>query len=230
MEHTGRSAMPQLVVFDLDGTLIDSRLDLAESANEMLAGYGAAPLSVDTVTNLIGEGAKVLVMRALTAAGLDSGEPDALARFLAIYDRRLINHTRPYQGVAEMLRAAAGHAALGVLTNKPERPTRRLLDAFDLSPLFSWVIGGDSSFARKPDPEGLRHLMTAAAATPGSTLMVGDSMIDVQTARAAGARACVALYGFGHLREKIQLQGDEWAVKDVKTLLVYFSDPAGHFS
>ncbi len=208
-----------LIVFDLDGTLIDSRLDLAESTNEMLASYGAAPLPIDDVAGMVGEGARMLVERALAAAGRDPQTPDALERFRAIYDRRLFTNTLPYPGVLEMVRGLAAHARLAVLTNKPEAPARRLLDAFDLTPHFAWTIGGDSPFPRKPDPAGLRHLMTESGTAPGHALLVGDSMIDVLTARNAGVRMCVALYGFGQLRGELVLNGDELLASEPADIL-----------
>lgn len=198
-----------LIVFDLDGTLIDSRLDLAESTNEMLGTFGAAPLPIDTVAAMIGEGAKVLVMRALATAGLTTDVESALQRFRDIYDRRLLVHTRPYPGIEAAVRTLASSAPLAVLTNKPEAPSRRLLEAFDLAPHFSRVIGGDSGFSRKPDPAGLLALVEEAGADPASTWLVGDSMIDVETARRARVRMCVALYGFGQLRGELALDGTE---------------------
>src|SRR5688572_22661880 len=133
-----------LIIFDLDGTLIDSRLDLAESTNEMLATYGASELPVDDVARMVGEGAKVLVERALAAAGRNPNEPDALKRFREIYDTRLLRHTRPYEGIPEIVDSLAAEHVLAVLTNKPEAPSRRLLEAFGLAPRFREVIGGDS--------------------------------------------------------------------------------------
>ena len=198
-----------LVVFDLDGTLVDSRRDLAESANEVLTSYGAPALDLDRIAAMIGEGAKVLMERALAAAGLDPGTPGALGRFLAAYDRRLLGHTRPYDGIEDVLRRAAREAQLAVLTNKPAGPTRRLLDAFGLDGLFPFVVGGDSELPRKPDPTSLRFLMTTAGATVGDTLFVGDSMTDVLTARAAGVPICLAWYGYGHLRGPMALDGAE---------------------
>src|SRR4051812_33084047 len=97
--------MDSLIVFDLDGTLIDSHRDLADSVNEMLASYGARPRPLDEVTKMIGEGARVLVERALAAAGLNPAEPDALDRFRAIYDRHLLGHTRPYEGIPAVVDA-----------------------------------------------------------------------------------------------------------------------------
>jgi phosphoglycolate phosphatase len=201
-----------LIVFDLDGTLVDSSLDLANSTNDMLQSYGAPALPTAAIVAMVGEGARVLVERALAASGLAPAIPpinEALDRFRSHYDRRLIEHTRPYPGIVDVVQAAAQRAPLAVLTNKPEAPTRRLLETFDLAASFTWVIGGDSGFPRKPDPAALRYLMHEANATADAALMVGDSMIDVETARRAGVRVCVARYGFGHLRGELVLRGDE---------------------
>jgi len=176
-----------LIVFDLDGTLIDSQRDIAESTNEMLESYGVRPRPIEEVTGMVGEGAKVLVARALAAAGLDRQAQvqvqvdDALERFLAIYNRRL-------------------------------------LEAFDLSRHFGWVMGGDAAFPRKPDPAGLRHLIDAAGETAASTLFVGDSMIDVETARAARVRIAVVLFGFGARRGDMVLRPEESTAADVAAL------------
>jgi phosphoglycolate phosphatase len=202
-----------LIVFDLDGTLVDSRLDLAESTNEMLGTYGAPALPVDAVAAMVGEGAKVLVSRALEAAGLEADEPDALTRFREIYDRRLLVHTRPYEGIVQVVSSLANEHTLAVLTNKPEAPSRRLLEAFGIARHFRRLIGGDSGPARKPDPAGLHALMGEFRASPAETWLVGDSMIDVETARRAGVRMCVALYGFGQLRGELVLDGSEVTVR-----------------
>jgi phosphoglycolate phosphatase len=194
-----------LVVFDLDGTLIDSERDLAESTNEMLAGFGAAALPVPDVALMIGDGARVLVRRALAAAGVEADESDALARFRDIYDRRLLVHTRPYAGIEEVLGRAANAATAAVLTNKPEAPSLRILQALQLLRHVRFVVGGDSGFRRKPDPAGLEHLMALARTNPDATLVVGDSVIDVETARRAGAFFCLARYGFGQARGETPL-------------------------
>jgi phosphoglycolate phosphatase len=188
-----------LIAFDLDGTIVDSREDLAESTNEMLATYGAGPLAVEAVTAMVGEGAKMLVARAVRAAAPGADLAEALGRFREIYDRRLLIHTRPYDGIPAVLDAAAARATLAVLTNKPEAPARRLLEAFGLAPRFTHVIGGDSGFPRKPDPAGLAHIILDVRSTPERTLVVGDSNVDRETARRAGASFCAAQYGFGQL-------------------------------
>ena len=188
----------QLVVFDLDGTLIDSRRDLADSVNALIAELGGRPLGLDAVTAMVGEGAAVLVRRALTASGIDPGTPGALDRFLAHYDERLTTHTTPYPGMTEALASlASAGCTLAVLTNKPQRPSVEILERLGLAPFFSQVVGGDTAFGRKPDPAGLLGLAARAGVPASNTMMVGDSPIDVQTARRAGAVVCIARYGFG---------------------------------
>jgi phosphoglycolate phosphatase len=188
----------RLFVFDLDGTLVDSRRDIADAANELLVSYGAEAIPEEQIGRMVGDGAATLVLRALKAGGIPR-PPDALERFLAIYDRRLLNHTRPYEEIPRVLDELKNRAALAVLTNKPIAATMRILDGLDLSRYFpaDSVLGGDGRFPRKPDPSALLHLGAQAAATPLATLMVGDSGVDWRTARAAGTRVCLAGYGFG---------------------------------
>jgi len=202
-----------LVVFDLDGTLVDSRQDLADSTNAVLESYGAAPLPLERVVMMVGEGARILVQRALVAVGLPAdGVPldEALGRFHEAYRSRLLATTRPYEGINEMLEAVAPLATLAMLTNKPLQPSLRLVEAFGWTSRFIRVIGGDGDVPRKPNPQGLQQLMALAHAGPESTMLVGDSMVDVDTAHNAGVAMCVARYGFGHARGDLKLRGDEW--------------------
>jgi phosphoglycolate phosphatase len=187
-----------LFVFDLDGTLIDSRRDLADATNALLVECGAAPLDEDRIGRMVGDGAATLVARAFDASGIER-PPDALARFLAIYEQHLLDHTRPYPGVPEVLETLGATALLALLTNKPLASTRRILDGLDLMRHFEddAMVGGDGAFPRKPDPAGLRHLIARSGVDPASTLMIGDSVIDWRTARAAAAPICLARYGFG---------------------------------
>jgi phosphoglycolate phosphatase len=188
----------RLVLFDLDGTLVDSRRDLADAANAMLADYGGQALPEAAIGAMVGDGARTLVERALAAAGVERQVDEALSRFLAHYDPRMLNHTRPYPGVPELLARAAALAPVGVLTNKPLAASVRVLEALDLARPIWKVIGGDGPWPRKPSPDGLLHLAREIGAAPAETLLVGDSPIDFETAQRAGCALCVAAYGFGY--------------------------------
>ena len=199
-----------LIAFDLDGTLVDSCRDLADSANEMLASYGAGPLSESCIGQLVGNGATALVAAALEVSGARASQNDALARFLAIYDRRLLDHTQPYPGIPGILEGLAEEATLALLTNKPLGASTRILDAFSLTRYFAQCVGGDGRWARKPAPDGFCWLMQQTGEQPATSWLVGDSLIDLQTSRNAGARICLARYGFGfaHVRPQ-DLDGRE---------------------
>ena len=208
----------RLIVFDLDGTLIDSRRDLADAANALIMERGGRPHSVEAIGRMVGEGAGVLVRRALEAAGLPVDQ-SSLPRFLELYDERLLATTRAYPGIAEALEALSPTAAIAVLTNKPSAPSRRILDELRLARFVETTIGGDSPFPKKPDPASLQHLIEAFGAKPRSTVMVGDSWIDYSTARAAGASICLARYGFGyHNVDEARLQGDEAVIDEPSQL------------
>jgi phosphoglycolate phosphatase len=220
----------RLIAFDLDGTLIDSRRDLAESANQVITDLGGTPLAEDAIGRMVGEGAAVLVRRALAAAGL-AEVPGALRRFLEIYDRRLTKHTRAYEGIEEAVRAARRIARVIVLTNKPVGPSERILSSLALLPLFDEVIGGDGPLPRKPDPASLCAAMERAAATAAQTLLVGDSAIDHETAMRASSRCCLATYGFGYVMfPRERLTGEEWlatAPGDLPAIFDRFAAAAG---
>jgi phosphoglycolate phosphatase len=202
-----------LVAFDLDGTLVDSSGDLADSGNALLASYGTSPLPSKAVVAMVGDGARELVRRLLKAAALDVPLDEALEKFLALYDERLLVTTVPYDGIATVLEELHSHARLAVLTNKPVAPSQRILRGLGLRDFFEDVIGGDSDFGRKPNPDGLIALMDRAGATSAETLMVGDSVTDLRTARAAGTSACVARYGFGFAQMPAdELQGAAYIV------------------
>ena len=213
--------MSRLVVFDLDGTLVDSHRDLAESANQMIVELGGRPLAHETVVGMVGEGASVLVRRALAEAALPDS-PAALGRFLEIYDERLLQSTVVYPGVREVVESARRSARTGVLTNKSLRHTERLLEGLGIRPLFDDVVGGDGPHPRKPSPDGLRALIAAAGATQETTLMVGDSLVDYETARNAGTRCCLVAWGFGFSRiPPGTLSAAEWVAHDAAGLASY---------
>jgi phosphoglycolate phosphatase len=211
--------MVQLLVFDLDGTLVDSSQDLADSINDLLAEYGVAPLAAGVVTSMVGEGAAVLVRRALSRAGVKPDPRAALERFLHHYDARLLATTRPYPGMVETLEALRPRHRLAVLTNKPSAASLRLLEGLGLRTLFADVIGGDTEYGRKPDPAGLLSLMAGSGATPRTTLLIGDSPVDLETARRAETRICLARYGFGFRFDRDGFRGDEEFVDDARGVL-----------
>lgn len=186
------------VVFDLDGTLIDSRADLAQAVNHMLRRLGLPQLSVETVTGYIGEGARMLVKRALGPEHEHRLE-EGLTIFMAYYGAHLLEHTQLYPGIAAMLRQLRQRRVrLSVLSNKPMAMSRAILDGLGVLPLFDAVLGGDSFSTRKPDPGGLEHLRACAGTPAHKLLVVGDSLIDLHTARAAGLDFCGVSWGFGY--------------------------------
>ena len=186
----------RLLVFDLDGTLVDSARDLAAAVNETLArlGSGMPPLPLDTVRAFVGNGAGQLVARSLAETGLAVSRDEALAVFLDCYRTRLLDTTRPYPGVVEGLDRLRGRT-LAVLSNKPGDMSRRILTELGLASRFARVRGGGDFPERKPDPGGLLGLLRELGASRAESLMVGDSPIDVRTARNAGVRVAGVRYG-----------------------------------
>jgi phosphoglycolate phosphatase len=205
--------MIDLVVFDLDGTLVDSHKDLAKAANLLVRELGGGVITEEAVVRMVGEGAAVLVRRALIASGLAPETPGALERFLALYDTCLLDQTLPYPGMVDALERLAPRFRLAVLTNKPTRATTTILEGLNLSRFFRIVVGGDTSLGRKPDPAGLLHIVNASGASPETTMLVGDSPVDRQTARNAGTSGCLARFGFGYTFKQGDLDGREWIVE-----------------
>jgi phosphoglycolate phosphatase len=202
----------KLLVFDLDGTLIDSAQDLCNSVNAALAQYGRAPLNDPAIASFVGNGAPMLMRRSLALAdGIDPVQVDetllagAYAFFLQYYREHKLDFTYAYDGVLEALAAlrdlhdthGGPPRTMAVLTNKPVRPARGICEGLGMADYFLHIFGGDSFPAKKPDPQGLRALMQEAGATPDETVMIGDSKVDVETARNAGAWAIGCAFGFG---------------------------------
>jgi len=185
-----------LLVFDLDGTLVDSSRDLAAATNAALErvapGHAAIPLAV--VRSFVGEGARLLVDRSLRHAGIDRSADEVLPVFFECYSERLLETTALYPGMVEALDRLSGHT-LAVLTNKPGPFSRTILEGLGVSPRFARIWGAGDVEERKPNPSGLRRLVEELGATAGATWMIGDSAIDVRTARAAGVRAAGVTWG-----------------------------------
>jgi phosphoglycolate phosphatase len=197
---------PELIVFDLDGTLVDSAPDLAYSIDAMLESLELPPRGLVQVQSYVGNGVERLVKRALT--GDMWGEPEssifeeAFARFLKFYGESNGLHTRVYPGVTEALRRLRGAGmALCVLTNKKRCFTGPLLKAKELDGFFEFWVCGDDLERQKPDPAPLLHAMSRCGISAAATLMVGDSATDVATARAAGVRILAVSYGYNHGRD-----------------------------
>ena len=205
MIHTRRTFDPhkiKLVIFDLDGTLIDSRLDLVHSVNAALRHIGRPELPEDVIASYVGDGAPILIQRALGNEQVD----EALVRkglefFLTYYRAHKLDHTTVYPGVCDALAAiqnsSNGRArSMAVLSNKPVGPSRAIIEALDMNRYFSQVYGGNSFATKKPDPEGARKLMEESGATPEQTAIIGDSHVDVRTGRNAGLWTIGVTYGF----------------------------------
>jgi phosphoglycolate phosphatase len=210
---------PRLLVFDLDGTLIDSSLDLCNSVNAAMLGVGKSTLPNAVIAGYIGDGAAMLVRRALgdpgdlDAANASAGDAlfhRAFELFLDHYREHKLDNTRCYEGVLDSLRVIRERnpmLLMAVLTNKPVNPSRQICDALELTPYFFQNYGGNSFTTKKPDPEGLLTLMHEAAELmknrdagaaplmPAEVVMIGDSDVDVLTARRVGARAIGCLFG-----------------------------------
>ena len=190
------------IVFDLDGTLIDSAPDLRSALNVMLRQEGRRGLLLEEVTRIVGDGVGVLVERALGLTGAMPSPEDTVrltARYVAIYEGMAADQTRPYPGVPETLaQLRSAGFKLGICTNKPERATRAILSDLDLDRYFAAVAGGDTvPGIRKPDPRHLRAVVAGLGAMPEMAIMVGDSVNDVKSARAAGMPVIVRAGGYG---------------------------------
>jgi phosphoglycolate phosphatase len=212
----------RLLIFDLDGTLIDSSEDIVISTNAMLRHMGRPEIDQKTVNSYVGDGVGMLVRRALA---IDSSTPEferAQDYFVKYYRRHSLEHTRLYPGIQDALSElqSSGYKMV-VLTNKPARITNDILGALQATDYFFRVIGGDTLSVKKPDPLGIEMLLQEAALTPDRALMIGDSDVDVQTARNAGIKACGVLWGLKP--ESLEMVKPDFTAADVTELLAQIS-------
>ncbi len=185
-----------VLIFDLDGTLIDSKLDLALAVNAMLEHSGRRAFVHDEIYKLVGNGAPTLVRRALGEGASDAEVEAALAYFLSYYREHMLDNTVLYPGVRECLEKLE-HRSMAILTNKPVRFSVAIIEGLSISRYFRYIYGGNSFEKKKPDPVGVEKLLRDFKAEPRQAMVVGDSEVDVQTARNAGTWACGVTYGLG---------------------------------
>jgi phosphoglycolate phosphatase len=207
------------LIFDLDGTLIDSKQDLIHSVNAMLRELGRRKLPEETISSYIGHGAPQLVARALGDGCTEEEQQRALEFFLRYYETHKMDTTCAYPGVGETLEKLAG-MPMAVLTNKPVRISVRILDAMGLTKYFRAIYGGNSFETKKPDPLGAKTILRELGVEPQEALLVGDSEVDVQTARNAGILAAAVVYGFG-VHDRVAYPADIYLERfaDLATLL-----------
>jgi phosphoglycolate phosphatase len=184
------------LIFDLDGTLIDSQRDLILSVNAMLLEMGREQLHEDTISGYIGHGAPQLIGQALGGNATEAERQHALIFFLGYYEDHKMDSTCAYPGIPQALEELASYP-MAILTNKPVRISRRILEALGLAKYFRAVYGGNSFETKKPDPLGAQTILREFAAAPTEAILIGDSEVDVQTARNAGTLAAAVNYGFG---------------------------------
>jgi phosphoglycolate phosphatase len=190
----------KLLIFDLDGTLIDSRQDLANSINAMLHHFGKKELPHEVIASYIGDGAPMLVRRSLGDPDDENFVQDALLYFMAWYREHKLDNTYVYDGITDALNAIRKSRdgqplKMAVLSNKPVGPSRAIVEALGLGPYFFQVYGGNSFHTKKPDPAGVQALLEEASVFAEETIIVGDSDIDVLTARNAGIFSVGVTYG-----------------------------------
>jgi phosphoglycolate phosphatase len=187
---------PAALVFDLDGTLIDSRRDITTAVNQTRAELGLPPIPLEAVVTMVGEGARLLVERALGSDFPPDQVDQALARYLDHYADVCLDETQAYPGIEEMLAELAMRYPLALLSNKGEALSRRILAGLDLARFFGEILGGDSLPTRKPDPAGLRVLAERLGVPVERLLLVGDTWIDAETAHNAGCAFALVEWGF----------------------------------
>ncbi len=211
------------VIYDLDGTLIDSRGDLTAAINAMRSSYGLPPISLNKVTSFIGNGARKLVARAIAGHNIDLDE--ALTRNKQFYATHKTIHTILYPGVKQCLKTIqqAG-IPQAVVTNKHHEAVEEILEHFDILQYFHYVIGGGSGFPLKPAPDALRHIVDKSGCSAAASWMVGDHYTDLQAGREAGLKRCHAAYGFGNIKdESFDLEVDNLA--DFASAILQSSPP-----
>ncbi len=199
----------QLIIFDLDGTLVDSKIDIANSVRHTLKELGLRDVSPETIYTFVGRGVEPLIRNSLAEAG--GGDVEAALRlFRAHYREHMVEHSAPFPGVEEVLRRLSPIDKV-VLTNKLKDLSLEMLEKLSLAPFFLDIFGGDSFLTKKPDPEGIRQIIQKFGAKPESTLIVGDSGVDIEAGKRAGITTCGVTYGYRSV-EELRLQCPDYMV------------------
>ena len=197
--------MKKILLFDLDGTLVDSRKDLVNAANWTRAQFGLPPLPFETVVSFIGRGMKNLVLKSL---GKKEYLEKGLSLFRSYYSKHCLDHTRPYEGIPELLEELSRSHSLAVVTNKPEEFSEKILKGLHLFSYFPVLIGGDTLEKKKPDPAPLLEAVTRLQGNHSEVIMIGDSETDLEAGKRAGVKTCAVAYGFRPLQVLLTYQPD----------------------
>jgi phosphoglycolate phosphatase len=205
----------ELCIFDLDGTLVDTRADIASAANDMLAHYKLSAKSVDEVTGYVGDGITMLVERCIKDSGVELKK--AVSFFINAYSSRHLESTKPYPGVDELLNLLEDKFK-AVLTNKSSVFSKSILDALQLSDHFSIIVGGDTFKDRKPSPVGIEYIINQSGIKKTKTVMIGDGKNDILTAKNAGVASVFVTYGFSKDGSTMELNPDFVADKPLDLL------------
>lgn len=209
-----------LIVYDFDGTLVDTLDDIALSVNLTLKELGQPPLDKEIVKTCVGSGVVMLLTRALNGSGVqDIG--NAVRLFRKHYGDHLMDNSAFYPNCRETIEFFSDRNQ-AICSNKPEDFVRKILESLDCLHPFPSIIGGDSFKTRKPDPEGLNHLLSHYRLSPDEVVMVGDSAVDIETGKNANVRTCAVTYGMGDLQAVKSLKPD-WTIDDISELKRLFS-------
>lgn len=212
----------ELYIFDLDGTLVDTRIDITTAVNLMLSHYGLKPMEVRDVIGYVGDGVRKLVSRCITSKNIDLEE--AVKVFNDAYDRHLLDTTKPYPGVYAVLDQLAG-VKKALLTNKPGSFTMKIVDALKLTPYFDVIVCGDTLPVKKPSPEVVNHILRKTGVSGDKAILIGDGKNDVLTARAAGITSVYASYGYSSEKGIVEFSPD-FIIDSITDLLSICMDKA----
>lgn len=210
----------QLLVFDFDGTLVDTKKDIADSVNRTMEELNLRTLDHDTLFTYIGKGVNHLMTRSLEGTGYDDLSR-AIDAFMRHYEAHLMDQTELFPNCRATLEHFA-HKENTILSNKPTCFITRILDTLDWRAPFSTIIGGDLMPAKKPDPVGLHHLLEQHGMRPEETLMIGDSLVDIETGKRAGVQTCGVTYGHAG-RESLETAQPDWLIDDLSELKQFFT-------